>query len=158
MSGSYCSTWRKDQPPLASPCPSLQETALQPSQALRPPACTLTMMVTHLSSHSTSDCPAGAKGHVPIPRQGLPEQTGITQGDTWSAQEGGEGPPHSGKPATTLHNCVRIHWSRKVFGFTVALDQGGWKDGFRPTAPNCPYRTVEVPEFHSVRSKSLLGL
>lgn len=42
------------QPPLASPCPSLQETALQPSQALRPPACPLTVMVTHPSSQSTS--------------------------------------------------------------------------------------------------------
>lgn len=29
-------------------------TALQPSQALRPPDCTLTMMVTHPSSQSTS--------------------------------------------------------------------------------------------------------
>lgn len=42
------------QPPLASPCPSLQETALQPSQALGPPDCTLTMMATHPSSPSTS--------------------------------------------------------------------------------------------------------
>lgn len=100
----------------------------------------------------------GPRDTSPVPRQGLSEQTGITWGDTWSAQEGGDGPPHSGKPATALHDCVRIHWSRKVFGFTVALDQGGWKDGFRPTAPNCPYRTAEVPEFHSVRSKSLLGL
>lgn len=42
------------QPHLALPCPSLQETALQPSQALGPPNCTLTMMVTHPSSQSTS--------------------------------------------------------------------------------------------------------
>lgn len=59
VSGSYCNTLPVGEGPRLISlswhcCARLCRFALQPSQALRPPACTLTMMVTHPSSQSTS--------------------------------------------------------------------------------------------------------
>lgn len=65
--------------------------------------------------------------------EGFSQQPGITWGNTRSTKWEGGGvvslPPHSSQPPA-LHDCVRTRWRRNVFGFTVALDQGGWKDGF----------------------------
>lgn len=82
--------WEKGQDSSASlgiAVPVSAGTALQSSQALGPPDCTLTMMATHPSSQSTSALRLvllGPRDTSPVPRQGLSEQTGITWGDTWS--------------------------------------------------------------------------
>lgn len=131
--------------PSASPSPSLQVNCpaawgdgascgsprlsdLQTASSAPAPKCQ--WYIPALKACLRSDCPTAAQGHFPCPEAGGLQQPGITWGDTWSMKQGAmDFPPPYGQPLA-LWDRARTHWSRKVFGFTVALDQGGWKGGF----------------------------
>lgn len=86
--------------------------------------------VIHPHSQSTSALRLSrwGQGTLPVSQvQGLSQQPGITWGDTWPVgQQGTDLPPRYPQPPA-ICDGIRTHRSRKVFGFTVALDQKNGK-------------------------------
>lgn len=111
-----------------APCGSPRLSDLQTASSAPAPKCQ--WYIPALKARLRSDRPTAAPGHFPCPEAGVLQQPAVTWGDTWSVKWGAMDLPTPYSQPLALWDRARTHWSRKVFGFTVALDRGGWKGGF----------------------------